>query len=75
MGEKGDRVAGHHESSRRSRFRSFAPMDGYLRVANLVPGCAVEPGKVAAFGKYFDQKVDGYGALNKSRNTDFPLHI
>ena len=66
MGEKGGCVAGHHKSSRRSRFRPFAPMDGYLRMAILVPGCPVEPGKVAAFGRYFDQKVDGYGALNKS---------
>lgn len=37
-------------------------------VANLVPGLPVPTGKVAAFGRNFDQKVDGYGALHKSIN-------
>ncbi|NTZ05347.1 hypothetical protein [Burkholderia metallica] len=51
------------------------PWMGTFVVANLVPGFPVRPGKVAAFGRVFCQKVDGYGALDKSCNQNFSFHI
>lgn len=51
------------------------PWMGTFVVANLVPGLRGRPGKVAAFGRPFWQKVDGYGASRKSMNQNFSFHI
>ena len=51
------------------------PWTGTFVVANLVPGFATRTGKVAASGRNFGQKVDGYGALRKSLNPGFSFHI
>ena len=51
------------------------PWTGTFVVANLVPGFAMRTGKVAAFGRNFGQKVDGYGVLRKSLNPYFSFHI
>jgi len=53
----------------------FPPWMGTFVVANFVPGFATRAGKVAPFGRNFDQQVDGYGARRKSLKQGFSFHI
>ncbi len=55
-GRNRGRIAGHHESLRRSLFHSFAPMDGYLRRGKSCAGFRDADGKGSGFWEEFWSK-------------------